>query len=181
MDSSHQSESDQGAVSPKSNAPPIPIESPTKWNLSYRQYRFAQLVFQGGKLGPSYEQAGYNPTNANSRDSSASSLLRSPKVQRYLHHLAAVSARTSRAATLSRARKREILCDIAEDSEDGYRLKAIEIDNKMTGDEAPVRLEGEITLRGILERLQPSLGLPESREAAREDLPANQLSSSPHG
>ena len=65
---------------------------------------------------------------------------------------------------MTRQRKRELLCDAAEDAEKwSDRLNAITIDNRMTGDDAPIRLEGEITLKGILDGIAPSVGLPPER------------------
>jgi len=124
--------------------------------------RFAQLVFSGANQSAAYQQAGYNPPGGiKSAYEMASRLARNVKVANYLHHLAVISARTERSATLSRQRKRELLCDIAEDSaKPGDRLSAIVVDNRMTGDDAPIRIEGEITLAGILSDLGPSVGLP---------------------
>jgi len=44
---------------------------------------------------------------------------------------------------------------------DTDRIQAIKADNDMTGDNKPIRIEGEITLNGILQGLKPTTGLPE--------------------
>ena len=148
-------------------------DTPTKWNLQYRQMRFAQLVFSGQlNISAAYKEAGYESKLGSSTYASASKLLRIHKIQRYLAHLAVIAKRTARQATLTRQRKRELLCDIAEDAEkQSDRINAIQVDNRMTGDDAPIRLEGEITLGAILEGIAPSVGLPGSDAVDVESSP----------
>lgn len=69
-------------------------------------------------------------------------------------------------AGLSRVEKRKILKRIATDRHAPRidRLRAIQIDNLMTGDNKPVRYEGEITLHGIFLSLQKTTGLPDPNE-----------------
>lgn len=64
---------------------------------------------------------------------------------------------------LSRLDKRRILGEISRNkgAKDSDRVAAIKTDNQMTGDDAPVRIEGEITLNGILKGLAGTTGLPE--------------------
>lgn len=81
--------------------------------------------------------------------------------------------------TLTRARKRAFLGNVVEShvsqSKDvaHYRehdpLIAIQIDNKMTGDDAPVKVEGEVTLSVIMRALQGTTGLPPADEITRGD------------
>lgn len=69
-------------------------------------------------------------------------------------------------AGLSRAEKRRILKRIATDRKATRidRLRAIQVDNLMTGDNKPVRFEGEVTLHTIFQALNGTTGLPSSGE-----------------
>jgi hypothetical protein len=69
-------------------------------------------------------------------------------------------------AGMNRQRKREILKAIANDSRKSpmARIAAIKVDNEMTGDNAPVRIEGEITLHTIFNSLGGTTGLPSPHE-----------------
>ena len=66
-------------------------------------------------------------------------------------------------ATMSRQEKREILAGIArgkvKDTKASDRNQAIKIDNQMTGDEAPIRVEGELTIGKMLKGVKSSTGL----------------------
>lgn len=63
---------------------------------------------------------------------------------------------------MTRAEKRRILKRIANDTKAPRRdrLMAIQVDNLMTGDNKPVRFEGEITLNGIFQALRATTDLP---------------------
>jgi hypothetical protein len=67
---------------------------------------------------------------------------------------------------LSRAEKRRILKRIATDRKASRidRLRAIQVDNLMTGDNKPVRFEGEVTLHTIFQALAGTTGLPADKE-----------------
>jgi|SRR5215217_331948 len=69
-------------------------------------------------------------------------------------------------AGLTRQRKREILKGIANDPRKNpmARIAAIKTDNEMTGDNSPIRIEGEITLHTIFSSLGGTTGLPSSDE-----------------
>lgn len=90
---------------------------------------------------------------------------RNPAILQYID---ALGEADESAATLSRQRKREILKEVAEAWKPSGRVKgdrvaavaAIKTDNSMTGDDAPVRLEGELTLKGILQAISGTTGLP---------------------
>lgn len=75
-------------------------------------------------------------------------------------------AKRIRDAGMSRAEKRAILKTIANDPKASkqHRIMAIQTDNLMTGDNKPVRFEGEITLNSIMQALDPSTALPSSNE-----------------
>lgn len=123
--------------------------------LNDRQRRFAELVVSGRPAGRAYEEAGYD-ARGNVADSAAERLLRNVGVQAYLVELRAPQRA---AAVLSRQKKREILAEIATGAIKGTtadRYRAIQIDNAMTGDNEPVKIEGEITLRRILEAIDES-------------------------
>jgi phage terminase small subunit len=63
---------------------------------------------------------------------------------------------------LTRATKRRLLAQLAQDrdADSRVRLEAVKIDNMMTGENAAVKVEGEITLGSILREIIPSTGLP---------------------
>lgn len=72
---------------------------------------------------------------------------------------------------MTRAEKRRVLKTIAMNRKLPAidRIRAIQVDNLMTGDNKPVRFEGEITLHGIFRALAPSTGLPASDEVIELD------------
>lgn len=71
-----------------------------------------------------------------------------------------------REAGMTRAEKRVLLKKIANDAKKSpmARIAAIKVDNEMTGDNAPVRIEGEITLNTIFQSLKGTTGLPSPDE-----------------
>ena len=86
----------------------------------------------------------------------------------YIEFLKSCSVeKAEKSLILSRQRKREILGEIAEDrdAKHGERVMAIKTDNQMTGDDAPVRIEGEITLNAIFQALTTTTGIPDAIEA----------------
>jgi hypothetical protein len=72
---------------------------------------------------------------------------------------------------MTRAEKRRVLKRLAMNPKLPAidRIRAIQVDNLMTGDNKPVRFEGEITLHGIFRALAPSTGLPASDEVIELD------------
>lgn len=83
-----------------------------------------------------------------------------PSVTQYIK---ALESYTIDGLTYTRQKKRERLYLIGEGiepSSPAEQIQAIKADNAMTGDDAPVRIEGEITLLGILQSLSPTTGLP---------------------
>lgn len=69
-------------------------------------------------------------------------------------------------AGMTRVEKRKLLKKIANDSKASRvdRIRAIQTDNLMTGDNKPVRFEGEITLHGIFRALMATTALPGDHE-----------------
>jgi hypothetical protein len=148
--------------------------------LTPAQGRFATLVAAGTEPRAAYADA-YPQSSDATRKTKPYVLLKSRHVHDAIEALAtddiakarqklglsgteAVSV--ARAVGLSRQRKREILCAVATDERmpASVRIRAIEVDNLMTGDNRPVRVEGEITLDSILKALEPSTGLPHPQE-----------------
>lgn len=84
---------------------------------------------------------------------------------------AGVISREIAEAGMTRAEKRKILKRIANDSKASRvdRIRAIQTDNLMTGDNKPVRFEGEITLHGIFKALAQTTGLPAANEVIELD------------
>lgn len=70
---------------------------------------------------------------------------------------------------LTRDKKRQILGSIALNKYEKAmpRIAAIKEDNSMTGDAAPVRIEGEITLHAVFLGLKQTTGLPGVDEIKR--------------
>ncbi len=136
--------------------------------LTDRQAKFADLVCERPleRKGTLYTEAGYRQRGS-SADVSACQTLKLPKVQAYL---AALRQPDDDKRVLSRQRKRERLADIAEARIDGVRpsdiISAITTDNLMTGENQPVRVEGEFTFRAILEAIAPTTGLPRDTSQA---------------
>ena len=67
---------------------------------------------------------------------------------------------------MTRAEKRRVLKRLAMNPKLPAidRIRAIQVDNLMTGDNKPVRFEGEITLHGIFQALNSTTGLPDPNE-----------------
>ena len=65
--------------------------------------------------------------------------------------------------TLTRQRKRELLFKIAESGDEDVKTSdkttAIKIDNQMTGDEAPIKHVGEITIGHVVKNLDDTTGI----------------------
>lgn len=132
-------------------------------HLTPKQKAFADALLSGAEQSEAYRLA-YNPHGTPSTTAKeAYRLAGNPKVAEYL---AGQRLKQDVGLGLTRAKKRQILKEIAEDPERPARerLMAISIDNLMTGDNKPVRIEGEITLNLIYGALKDSTGLPEPGE-----------------
>lgn len=72
---------------------------------------------------------------------------------------------------MTRAEKRRVLKRIAMNTklDPIERIRAIQVDNLMTGDNKPVRFEGEITLGGVFAALAKTTGLPAPEEVIELD------------
>jgi phage terminase small subunit len=129
--------------------------------LNAKQIRFCQELAKGNvSLQEAAKRAGYAESCAHV---TANRHINNAKVKAYLD---ALQKPIEKEATLTRQRKRELLKAISEDwtRDKGAAVQAIKTDNSMTGDDAPVRIEGEITLNHILNSLQATTGLPSEEE-----------------
>jgi len=130
-----------------------------KWNLSVPQARFVRLVWGGNTATGSYMIAyGWPETQEEKRlqsaASSASKLLRTDKVKAALSML---QEREASVVGMTRDVKRGVLSAIAmgeiEGSKPGDRIRAIALDNLMTGDNRPIMVQGDLTFRAVLDSL----------------------------
>jgi len=136
--------------------------------LTPKQRRFADNYLNGESGANAARLAGYTG-NTVSLSVTGNRLLKIPKIRHYVDKNV---KEESAEATLSRQRKREILKGIAEawkskgelEGDRQAAIQAIKVDNSMTGDDAPVRVEGELTLKGILQAVTGSTGLPQDED-----------------
>lgn len=130
--------------------------------LPLRAERFAELVAEGMNYGKAYiETHGYTGAYP---DQMASRLAANPKVKALILEIRE-DLRNRRVIT--REEKRQILASLARGRKVAptSRIRAIEVENQMTGDNAPVKVEGEITLGRIFRGLVSSTELPIDVEA----------------
>jgi len=110
-------------------------------NLTAKQRAFAHAVVSGMGNSKAYRSV-YNCPTASSITiaKEACALRQHPAVAAYIAEL---QAKHDRKLHLTRERKREILHEIAENDEvkPSERTKAIEVDNVMTGDNAPQQVQ----------------------------------------
>lgn len=121
--------------------------------LKPRQLRFCELIVGGASATSAYKQAGY-VGKGNTAESTASKLLRNPKVQA---RIAELRKPITKKILMSKDRKREILRDMVENpaTKPADMLRAIEIDAKLAGHFAPDKVEvetGPKALESIRER-----------------------------
>lgn len=133
---------------------------PARTTLNDRQRRFAEFVVSGDPAGRAYEKAGY-VSRGDVADQAGSRLLGNVKVKAYLVELRKPQKAK---AVATRERKREILLEIMEGKRTGTKIsdvvRAVQVDNLMTGDNQPIKVEGEITLKRVLDAINasPSIG-----------------------
>lgn len=129
--------------------------------LNAREAAFCHQVADGGNQTQSYQAAYPGKRSDASAAVAANRLLKKDKIKAYLE---ALQTAETEALVYSRQKKRERLYQIGEALQPGVspgeQIQAIKVDNDMTGDNKPVRVEGEITLKGILDALKPTTGLP---------------------
>lgn len=136
------------------------VASATYRSLTPQQEFFARLVAEGKSHAESYRIAFKSKGSINSVKSNAYKVAIRPEVEA---KIAEFKAKAEERMVLTRSRKRHILYEIAEAKRNrtGDRIKAIEVDNRMTGDEAPVKIEGDVTLGLVLGSLMQSTLVPE--------------------
>jgi uncharacterized protein YeaO (DUF488 family) len=131
----------------------------TKPKLTAKQTAFAQYAADGLTASEAYRRAyGGNP-NFTTTKREAYEVRHHPLVAAYIKEL---QEEAKAMDGLTRAEKRRQLALIVRDRDAdlGRRLEAIKLDNLMTGENAAVKVEGEITLGTILKEIAPSTGLP---------------------
>lgn len=140
--------------------------------LTAKQKAFADALLSGKDASEAYRVA-YSPKSTPATiGREAYTLVRVPHVAKYIDEQRSKYAKQEEATVgLTRARKREILRTIANDTKASRkdRMTAIQIDNLMTGDNKPVRIEGEITLNLIYGALRDSTGLPAASDLIELD------------
>ena len=127
--------------------------------LNDRQRRFAEFVAGGMPQGRAYEKAGY-AARGKAADGEASKLVKREEVQAYLRELREASKSE---ALLTRDRKRELLAAIAYGevkATTAERIRAIQVDNAMMGENKPLKLEGEFSIARLLSEMgeEPLVG-----------------------
>jgi phage terminase small subunit len=121
--------------------------------LNIRQQRFAELVASGMPATKAYMKAGYS-NNPRIAESNACRMMDNDGVK---VRIAELRKPQTKAALLTRDRKREMLRDIAEDKSASFdaRIRAMAEDSRMAGHYEPDRTEidvGQRTLQSIRER-----------------------------
>ena len=131
-------------------------------SLSERQKRFAEFVVAGKPPMVAYELAGY--AGGSNAHKNAHRLTANEGVKA---HISRLSKPRTENAVATRQRKREILLEVMEGKRKGATvadsIRAIQTDNLMTGDNQPIKVEGEITLKRILDEISGD-GTPGARE-----------------
>ena len=132
----------------------------SKWKLSHNQARFVRLVWGSKPATLAYivaYQWGDVTTNSKRYAAAAvcaSKLLKTAKVKAALN---ALQEREASIAGLARETKRGVLAAVAMGEVEGTnvadRIRAILADNLMTGDNKPIKIEGELTFQAMLDSL----------------------------
>jgi hypothetical protein len=141
-------------------------EAPKKTyrQLTAKEEAFAQYVASGKTASEAYRLA-YDPKGKpNTFKQNAYTVGRRPQVAARID---ALRKPDDQRLYLTRARKREILLEIAENKRNKplERAKAIDLDNQMTAEYTQnVRVEGEVTLGVILSSLGLTTGIPAPAE-----------------
>ena len=121
--------------------------------LNIRQERFCEFVAAGESGTEAWMKAGYTTNRAAARANAAEALAK-PSIKARIDEL---RKQQTKAALLTRDRKRELLRDIAEDKTASLdaRIRAMAEDSRMAGHYEPDRTEidvGQRSLQSIRER-----------------------------
>lgn len=113
---------------------------PTARPLTHKQRAFAENILNGMGVSKAYREAYGSTMGAAAVHVEASRTLRAPHVA---HFIETERAKMDAAALLTRLEKRKHLATIARNAKGkaGDRIRAIEVDNAMTGDNAPQKVE----------------------------------------
>lgn len=141
-------------------------EPPEKRKLTPAQRLFADYVIEGRQKIEAYRIA--YPNQSLSDGALRVEASRTSALPHVADYIADALAERRREVLLTRDAKRQILGSIARDPKAprSARILAVKTDNEMTGDNAPVRVEGEITLGVIFRALKQTVAVPTSGEAA---------------
>lgn len=109
--------------------------------LTNKQEAFAQAIADGMDQSKAYHSA--YAVKTNNRFTVTRKAHEIAHLGHVANRIAELKGQLADSKLLNRLRKREILCDVAEDVEQPAqnRIKAIEADNRMTGDDAPQKVE----------------------------------------
>jgi len=132
--------------------------------LTPQQLRFADYLVEGKNPSESYRLSYPNQSlSPGALKVEAARLKANPKIEAYI---ADCLAERRHESLLTRDQKRQILGGIAkkQSAPETARIAAIMADNKMTGDDAPIRIQEEITLFAVFNSLGLSTGLPSADE-----------------
>lgn len=126
---------------------------PPDRSLTPKQELFARLVAEGKGLSEAYRIAYNTKGTPGAIKSDAYRTIILPHVEA---KIAELKAKADERMFLTRSRKRHILYEIAETKRNKAtdRIKAIEVDNRMSGDDAAIKIEGDITLLSALGQLK---------------------------
>lgn len=123
--------------------------------LNPRQIRFVDHLLAGMSQCKAYALA-YNHDDPQKHRTSASELANQPHVKKYLDHRRELESReASRRRIMDRAKKEEILSEIATSggSEARDRISAIKVHNAMSGDDAPKKVEHSVSILGVIAQI----------------------------
>lgn len=142
-----------------------PKEPPERKKLTPAQRLFADYVIEGKMKSDAYRFA--YPASTLTGHALSVEAGRTAALPHVADYIADALAERRREVLLTRDAKRQILGSIARDPKAprNSRILAVKTDNEMTGDNAPVRVEGELTLGMIFRALIPSVAVPTSGEA----------------
>ncbi len=137
-----------------------------KRKLTTQEISFANFIVDGLTQTEAYRRAYNNRLEGTALRVEAHKKANSPRIAEYI---AGLRAKLEDSRLLTRQKKRQILFKIATDpkAKKGERIEAIKTDNAMTGDNKPVRVEGEITLFSVLKDIKPTLGLPSDDDSGQ--------------
>ena len=118
--------------------------------LKQQHEAFCQNICDGMANGEAYSAAYPKSKSERAAAASATKLLKKADICARIKEL---QQQVSSERCLSRIRKRELLADIANNSEakNGDVISAIKTDNEMTGDNAPVKTEEEKTVNVFIQ------------------------------